>query len=109
MFIKGIRVSYPQLELHKLLGRGVINFKTRCGLRPDIAFVQNGRKIAIEYDEEVWHNEKTDLEKTKRLMKDGWKVIRVLVNDKFPDKKMLCDVTKAMNTDCDYTRFINIY
>jgi very-short-patch-repair endonuclease len=101
-FIRGIRVSKPQMLLHKLLGRGVINFKTRCGLRPDIAFVYNGRKIAVEYDEMVWHDPTKDLEKTKRLLKDGWKVLRFLVNDVQPDQSMIDETERFLNTECDH-------
>ena len=108
MFVKGIRVSYPQLELHRLIGRGVINYKTRCGLRPDFAFVHKGRKVAVEYDEQFWHNEEKDLAKTMRLMKDGWKVIRILVHNKFPDQNMLSYVKDALSTENDYSRMSDL-
>lgn len=104
MYIKGVRVSKPQLLLHKLLGRGVINFKTKCGLVPDIAFVHNGMKIAVEYDEKFWHDEEKDLEKTKRLLKDGWKIIRFLVDNKSPDDGMIEQVDEFLNTKCSYAR-----
>lgn len=103
-YVKGIRVSKPQLELHRLIGRGVVNFKTKCGLRPDIAFIHNGRKIAVEYDEKVWHDEAKDLEKTKRLLKDGWKVIRLFVDNKEPNKTMMDDLNKFLNIQCSYSR-----
>jgi hypothetical protein len=98
-YVRGIRVSKPQLELHRLLGRGVLNFKTRCGLRPDIAFVHNGEKIAIEYDEEHWHDEKEDEIKTKRLLEDGWKVIRILVSNKMPNQKFLDFINKGLGLE----------
>jgi hypothetical protein len=99
MYVKGVRVSKPQLELHRLLGRGVLNFKTRCGLRPDIAFVHNGEKIAIEYDEEHWHDEKEDEIKTKRLLADGWKVIRILVKNTMPNQKFLDYINQGLGLE----------
>ena len=103
-FINGVRVSKPQFLLHKMIGRGVINYKSKRNLVPDIAFVYNGRKIAIEYDEEVWHDEIKDLEKTKRLLRDGWKIIRIFVNDKYPNQEMYDFIVDSLSADCDYSR-----
>ena len=93
--------------MNEQLGRGVHNYKTRNQQCIDIAFVYRGKKIAIEYDEWKWHKikRKQDLLKSKRLMQDGWIVIRILAHRDAPNRYILF---KAIDNAIDNKKRIKI-
>ena len=76
--INGKKTSNPALELHSRVQGGFHNFDTKSG-NVDIALRYNNKKIAIEYDEWWWHRKlkKRDLQKTQKLLNDGWFVLRI--------------------------------
>lgn len=88
--INSIRVSKVQLKLHQIIGRGVINFKSgRYYL--DIAFVQNNKKIAIEYDSWLFHKDKIakDLIRLEDLKRKGWNILLIKANGELPSQEAL--------------------
>lgn len=87
VYRNGVATSYIALELNKNLGRGIHNYQTKCNSNIDIAFVYNGRKIAIEYDCWKWHKdyEERDKRKSQDLINDNWIVLRIKSRTKIPD------------------------
>lgn len=84
----GYNTSYIALNLHKILSnKGIHNFKTKFGPIVDIALVKNGYKIAIEYDEWYWHNNKLDKDQQRvdKLIKNGWKVLTIRASKELPN------------------------
>jgi DNA-directed RNA polymerase subunit RPC12/RpoP len=57
----------------------------------DWAGIYNGYKIAIEYDEWWWHGhkQKEDYKRVKKLVKMGWKVLRIKAHDNLPTKDQI--------------------
>lgn len=96
---RGVTTSYKALELQKQLShKGVHNYKTKDKLSIDIAFVKNGKKIAIEYDEWYWHKNKLDKDKKKhrKLLSQGWKLLRIKAHDNLPDTETLNKAIEAL-------------
>ncbi len=90
-FIRGAKTSITAQKFHSVVGRGVHNYRTKCGCCVDIALVYCGKRIIVEYDENFWHKDKKvrDLRKTKKLLDNGWYVLRVLASGDIPDKKTI--------------------
>jgi very-short-patch-repair endonuclease len=91
LFRNGIATSFKALELHKMINRGVHNYKTKFGPVIDIAFVANGKKIAIEYNESYWHYNKIDKDdnRTIQLIENGWHVLEIRARKNLPDMSQL--------------------
>lgn len=91
----GQTVSQKQLNLYKLLNnKGIINYKIYLSSHPsyiDIAFVLNKNKIAVEYDEWVWHGskQKRDLYRMNKLIRKNWKVLRIKAHNNLPKQEEL--------------------
>jgi very-short-patch-repair endonuclease len=91
----GQTVSQKQLDLHKIIKRnGILNYKIYLSNRPsyiDIAFILNNNKIAVEYDEWVWHGNKLkkDSQRMQKLIRRNWKVLRIKAHDNLPTKQQL--------------------
>lgn len=80
----GARVSQPQIELCKLLN-GELNRKHNK-YTIDVAIIEGGHKIAIEYDCWYWHARFLDRDemRDRELIGDGWKVLRIRTNQGLP-------------------------
>ena len=98
---RGQKTSHLQLDLHKLLEhKGVHNYKfyynTKQYFCIDIAYVLNGCKIAIEYDELYWHKNRTDKDRKRLqiLRQHGWKTLQIRAHGDLPSTKQLY---KAIN------------
>lgn len=92
----GITTSSKALDIHKLLkNKGIHNYKTckkgRTYICIDIAYVLNGQKIAIEYDEWFWHGHKQKKDKLKlaKLRRKGWKTLQIKAGGDIPTQKQL--------------------
>jgi hypothetical protein len=84
----GKRFSIAQEKLHKQIGYGELNFKYK-NLTIDIAILD--KKIAIEYDEWFWHGNraKKDRARILKLIRNGWKVLRIKASNNLPYKEQL--------------------
>lgn len=85
--------SFKALKVHQMIGRGVHNYKTKLGYYIDIAFILNGYKIALEYDEWYWHKDKIkqDNKRYNNLIKDGWKIINIKAHRELPTQIQIND------------------
>lgn len=104
--VNGCMTSKKAVQLHRLITDfGIHNFKSKkCGFI-DIAFVYQGRKIAIEYDEWFWHRKNLvrDKRKTKKLIDNNWLVVRFLASDDLPNIKDIWDaIDKLIKTNKKY-------
>ena len=96
LFRNGVLTSFKALELHKMIGEGIHNYTTDVlgnvkNINVDIAIPEE--KIAIEYDEEYWHKDRRDKDQdqTDKLIKSGWKVIRIFAKRNLPTKQQMDD------------------
>ena len=108
LYRNGKRISYLQLDLHKMIGKGVLNFKSGKYFI-DIALVMNGKKIAIEYD--CWHWHKRNIEhdkiRTKWLLDHGWLVLSVKSNKELLTLNQLQESLKNfLNNQISYQEII---
>lgn len=102
LLVRGSLTSQKALELHsRITNFGVHNFKTKSKKCVDIAFSYKGKKIAIEYDEWFWHKskKKRDIRKTKKLIKEGWLVVRILAYKDIPSKRVVFRTLDKMIND----------
>lgn len=101
--VKGRNVSFVQLKLHKLLNRGVVNFKTNKK-SIDIALVYNGKKIAIEYDSWYWHSEtkEKDKQRVNLLISNGWRVLSIKSRYKVPTYNNLWKAIEQLSNNEKY-------
>ena len=85
LFVNGVRVSYKQLELHRLIGKGHVNFQSGRYFI-DIALLYGGCKIAIEYNGQYWHKRYGERDKHRQqvLINGGWKVLNINSNYSLP-------------------------
>jgi len=82
--VNGARVSSQQRAICEMVS-GQLNY--RYGrLNIDVALFYSGIKIAIEYDSWYWHKDKIakDDARDKRLLKDGWRILRIKSENKIP-------------------------
>jgi len=84
--VNGAKVSKIQRQLYENLG-GELN-RTEGRLNIDIALEIEDQKIAIEYDGWYWHggHEDSDDSRDKRLIKKGWKILRIRSGGLLPTK-----------------------
>lgn len=86
--LNGAPVSKKQLKIASLLGVETKHINYPIGpYYGDICFPKD--KIVIEYDGYYWHKGKDDTERTKYILKEGWKIIRVKSNNMLPNSKVL--------------------
>jgi hypothetical protein len=105
LIINGKKSSFITLNFYKKLGFGEHNYniEDKFGGRKmnvDIAILEE--KIVIEYDCLYWHknSEIKDLKKTKRLLNNGWKVLRIRSNYSLPKKEEInCLLNILRKTD----------
>lgn len=100
IYRNNIRTSIQAIKLHNMIGRGIHNYKSRCGRAVDIAFSISGKKIAIEYDEWYWHGYRIESDKIriKQLLEDGWAVILIQARRNFPNLNQINDcITNIIN------------
>lgn len=100
LYKNGVRCSYKQQQLCVLWGKGVLNFKTKSNKYIDIAFVDNGRKLGIEYDCIYWHDQ-INFKRHQILEKDGWKILYIVTNNLLPTKKKLDEAVNRLKESKD--------
>lgn len=108
MLKNGQTVSLIQLDLYSMINKGVLNFKTGK-YWIDIAFISNGKKIAVEYDSWKWHSKKIEKDKirTKWLIDNGWSVLSVKSDYKLPTQLQLKDALNHISeSSCNYYEII---
>lgn len=97
----GRMTSNQVFKLHQILDKGVHNYNSKAGCI-DIALVYEGQKVAIEYDEWFWHkkHKEKDKKKTKKLLDDGWLVLRIRVSGYLPSyKKLIKSIEKLKHSN----------
>ena len=99
LMINGQNTSYKSLSLKHMLPLeaqhnfkyGKPNLKNHLRKSIDWAFIYQGKKVALEYDEWVWHGHKI-IEDEKRyndLVKSGWCVIRIRTHRYIPTQQQI--------------------
>lgn len=96
---KGVKTSSKALELNNIIGRGIHNYKTKLGPCLDIALVNNGQKVGIEYDEWYWHGgrQKEDAVRIQKLLESGWKIIQIKASQNLPTLEQINEALNALN------------
>lgn len=99
IFKNGIPTSNQALQIHKIIGKGIHNYRTKYGPVIDIALVSNNTKIAIEYDGWYWHkkNEKVDRDRKEKLLKNGWKILLIRSRRKIPNSDVILNTIKELS------------
>jgi len=71
----------------------------------DWAGVYKGYKIAIEYDEWYWHGykQKEDYKRAQRLIKNGWKVLRIKAHNNIPSINQINIALNKLINNTNYT------
>lgn len=101
-FRNGIATSYKAIQIHTIINRGIHNYKSHCGAIIDIAFVKNGKKVAVEYDEWYWHGDKQEEDKKRinKLISNGWKILQIKANKNIPSEEEIHDsIRELINND----------
>jgi len=105
MKINGRLVSYMQLDIHRMINSGVLNFKSGP-YYIDIALVKNGKKIAVEYDSWYWHGDtlEQDEKRVKYLIDHGWSVFSIKSDYEVPCVNDIQDHIEILSKDnCYYS------
>lgn len=105
----GQNTSYEALSLKSLLPPFFIhNFKTKIRFNVDWAGIFRSKKIAIESDNWFWHGfkQKEDYKRAQKLIKKGWKVLRIKRKYKHNPPDLQYKINKALDilttTDKNY-------
>jgi hypothetical protein len=95
----GVKTSSKALELNKMIGKGIHNYKTKSGPCIDIALSYNGQKVGIEYDEWYWHGgrQKEDAVRIQKLLECGWKIIQIKASKNLPTVEQMNEALNALN------------
>jgi len=74
----------------------------------DVALFVNELKIDIEYDGWYWHqDENKDSKRNNKLIKDGWKILRIKSGRLLPSTKQLTDsIAKLLNTNSSFEEIV---
>jgi len=90
----------PPLFQHNYVCRHIRIKNKRRRVCIDWAGIYNGYKIAIEYDEWFWHGhkQKEDYKRVKKLIKDGWKVLRIKARNNTPTKDQIDKALSVLTT-----------
>lgn len=93
--VNGRKVSQVQRRLHGMIIGSELNYPTGI-YNIDVALIIDDYKIAIEYDSWHWHKDRLekDVERTNRLIADGWRVLSIKSNWGLPE---LEDLVEAIN------------
>lgn len=104
--VNGYKVSAPQLKIHKMMG-GVLNKRFET-LSIDVAVCVSGKNIAIEYDGWHWHKKKidSDIRKSERLIRAGWKVLRIKSGTNIPSLEDIVFRIDELVSGSDYQEII---
>lgn len=110
-FRNGKQTSSMALLLHKMIGRGIHNFKTKIDGESawvDIAFSSNNKKICVEYDEWYWHGHKSkqDQQRIEKLIENGWYVIQVLASNNSPTQDQLDQAIQTVTENKDSKHYM---
>ena len=109
-FENGQRVSQPQRDLHAMLeqfGTAVLN-EPHGRLNIDVGLTVGDVKIAVEYDCWYWHKDrlKKDARRDRRLIRDGWRVLRVKSSTSLPTKEQLETAVNELINGRFYTEIV---
>ncbi len=94
LFRNGMMTSHVALKLHDMIGEGIHNYYTGIihnghNINVDIGIPEF--KLAIEYDGRYYHKDKIewDREQSNKLVKNGWKVLRIDSDRDLPTEQEL--------------------
>jgi hypothetical protein len=92
--VNGIAISSQQQKIARMTD-GELNYITGSGLSIDVTLPD---KIAIEYDSWYWHAHKQnkDAEKSRKLLSEGWRLLRIKSNTMIPDWETLSREIKLL-------------